>query len=165
MVEEGERAEFAVTLSPESGLPVTVQYETMDDSAIDGSDYTATSGQLTFPAGTTSRKLYVSTREDDAREPDETFTVVLSQPVDATLDDASGTGTIIDDDQDALPSLRIGDATVTEGGDPAGFQVTLSAARNETVTVAYMTQDGTARAGSGLFGQVGHVDLPAGGAR
>ena len=147
-VEEGDRAEFEVTLTPESSLPVTVQYATMDVTAIDGSDYTGTSGGLTFPAGTTSRTIYVSTREDDVREPvAETFTVVLSQPEDATLDSTTGTGTINDDDQDAPPSLRIGDATVTEGG-MARFEVSLSVPIDQGVTVEYDTQDGTARAGS-----------------
>ena len=146
-VKEGDMAEFEVTLTPESSLPVAVQYETMDDSAIDGSDYTGTSGTLTFGPGTTSRTIHVSTRVDNAREPVETFTVVLSGPENATVDSGTGTGTITDDDQEELPSLRIADATVTEGG-TARFEVSLSVPSDQTVTVEYETRDGTASAGS-----------------
>ena len=50
-----------------------------------------------------------------------------------------------------LPSLTIGDVTVTEGHagtQSATFTVTLSAASDQPVTVAYATADGTATAGS-----------------
>ena len=146
-VEEGRTAEFEVTLDASSHAPVTVQYATMDGTATDGSDYTATSGTLTFSPGTETRTIRVSTREDQAKEPaTEKFTVELSQAEGATIDDGTGTGTITDDDQGALPSLRIEDATVTEGqGNTAEFTVRLSVPSDTPVTVDYETRDGTAR--------------------
>ena len=147
-VEEGRTAEFEVTLDATSHVAVTVQYATMDDTAVDGSDYTAASGTLTFSPGTTSRTIRVSTREDQAKEPDEErFTVVLSSPDGATIDVDTATGTITDDDEAALPSLRIEDTTVEEGG-TASFTVKLSVQSDDPVTVDYETRDGTARAGS-----------------
>ena len=146
-VEEGVRADFEVTLSAQSSLPVTVQFATMDDTAIDGSDYTATRGTLTFSPGTKTRTIRVSTREDQAKEPEEYFTVELSDPEGATIAEGTGTGTITDDDEAALPSLRIEDTTVTEGG-TASFTVKLSVESEDTVTVGFYTSDGTARAGS-----------------
>ncbi|MYH27712.1 MAG: hypothetical protein F4137_02425, partial [Acidobacteria bacterium] len=149
-VEEGRTAEFEVTLDATSHVPVTVQYATRDGTAVDGSDYTAVSATLTFSPGTKSRTIPVSTLEDQAKEPDEeTFTVELSNPVGATIDDDTATGTITDDDEAALPSLRIEDTAVTEG-DTASFTVKLSVESDETVTVTYETRDGTARAGSDL---------------
>lgn len=50
-----------------------------------------------------------------------------------------------------MPTLRVSDANVTEGNTgtvAATFTITLSAASTETVTVAYVTGDGTATVGS-----------------
>ena len=146
-VNEGERARFEVTLSGERALTVTVRYETQDDTAVAASDYDAREGTLTFSPGDNSEIVEVRTREDTAKEPVETFTVVLSDPKEATVDRATGTGTITDDDEGALPSLRIEDVTVPEEG-LAEFVVTLSVESDEDVTVEYETQDGTADAGS-----------------
>ena len=147
-VEEGRTAEFEVTLDATSHVAVTVQYATMDGTAVEGSDYTAASGTLTFSPGTTSRTIRVSTREDQAKEPDEErFTVVLSNPDGAEIDVGTATGTITDDDEAALPSLRIEDTTVEEG-DTASFTVKLSVQSDDPVTVDYETRDGTARADS-----------------
>ena len=146
-VDEGDTAEFEVTLSGARAVTATVQYSTMDGTAVMESDYTAINGTLTFRPGDNSETIRVRTREDSTRENQETFSVVLSDPQEATISTGTGTGTINDDDAGAQPSLRIQDATVTEGG-TASFQVTLSATPTETVTVAYETRDGVARAGS-----------------
>ena len=146
-VDEGDTAEFDVTLSGDRAVTATVRYSTMDGTAVEGSDYTAIDGgTLTFRPGDDSETISVRTREDSAREDTETFTVVLSEPEHSTTSTGTGTGTIVDDDAGALPSLRIEDATVTEGG-AASFQVTLSAESTDTVTVEYETADGTARGG------------------
>ena len=143
-VEEGGTAEFQVTLSGESAVTATVRYSTMDGEAVEGSDYTAIDGgTLTFRPGDGSKTIRVRTREDSAREDAETFTVMLSEPEEATITTGTGTGTINDDDAAALPSLRIEDATVTEGG-TASFEVTLSATSADTVTFDYVTVDRTA---------------------
>ena len=64
------------------------------------------------------------------------------------------------------PSLRIGDANVTEGNAgtvKATFHVTLSAPSNEDVTVHYATVDSwSATAGSDYEAQSGEVTIPAG---
>ena len=63
-------------------------------------------------------------------EIDETFNLNLSVPVNATIADGSGLGTITDDD--ALPALAVNDVTISEvdsGSTNANFTVTLSAAQ------------------------------------
>ena len=160
-VTEGDRARFAVTLSGERALTVTVGYETQDDTAFAGSDYDAKEGTLTFRPGDDSETIEVRTREDTAKEPEESFRVVLSDPEEATLDDDTAIGTITDDDEGALPSLRIEDVTVDEGG-TARFDVTLSVASDETVTVEYETRDDTARADSDYTAQSDTLTFTAG---
>ena len=145
-------AAFTVTLSPASAGPVTVSYATANGSALAGSDYTATSGQLTFTPGATSRTINVPVLGDTLDEANETFTVLLSAPTNATLGTASqGTGTITDND--AAPSLGVNDVTVTEENGPVTttFTVTLSAVSGRTVTVNYATSNGTATTAAGDY--------------
>ncbi|MDX1744367.1 MAG: Calx-beta domain-containing protein [Halobacteriales archaeon] len=101
-VSEGDAASldavFTVTLSAASERTVTVDYETVDGTATAGSEYTATSGTLTFPAGTMQQTISVPFSDDSVDEPDQTFTVELTNPSNATIGDGSGTGTITDDD-------------------------------------------------------------------
>lgn len=100
----GQRAfTFHVTLLPASASAVTVDYATADGSAVAGSDYTATSGTLTFAAGQTSQPLAVAVLGDTMSEPHETFTVQLRGAVGATIFAAQGLGTIRNDDSEGLP--------------------------------------------------------------
>ncbi|CAI8042668.1 hypothetical protein GBAR_LOCUS23653, partial [Geodia barretti] len=78
--EEGEEAEFEVTLSASSSETVRVGYATSGGTAAEGSDYTRSSGTLTFTAGTTARTVTVRTTDDTEQESTERFTVVLSGP-------------------------------------------------------------------------------------
>jgi len=89
---------FTVSLSAASGQTVTVNYATADGTATAGSDYTAASGTLTFSPGTTSRTVNVTVLGDSVPEADETLFVNLSNPTLATLADAQGIGTIVDND-------------------------------------------------------------------
>ena len=91
---EGAVLEFSVTLSHLSSRTVTVDYATSDGTAQAGSDYTAASGRLTFNAGDTSQTVQVTVLTDSEDESDETLTLNLSNPSQATLDDATATGTI-----------------------------------------------------------------------
>lgn len=79
---------------------VGVAYATANGTATAGSDYTATSGTLSWAAGETGEKTFqVPIASDTADEPDETFTIALSSPTGgAALGTASATATITDDD-------------------------------------------------------------------
>ncbi len=141
---------FTVTLSGPTEQTVTVAYTTVNSSAIAGSDYTTTSGTLTFTPPTSTQTISVPIVGDTVNEPTETFTVVLSSPVPAiTITKAIGTGTILDNDPP--PTLSINDASITEGDSGTSlmnFTVTLTGATSQVVTVAYATANGSALAGS-----------------
>ena len=102
-------------------------------------------GTLTFEAGERTKTIPIPTRGDTIDEEDETFTVRLSGPSEATLQNATATGTITDDD--GPPALSINNAEASEGS-PAQFTVTLTPASGKTVTVDYATADGSALAGT-----------------
>ena len=91
-------ATFTVTLSPVSGRTVSVNWATANGTAVAPDDYVAASGTLTFAAGTTSQTLSVSVRGETTVEPNETFVVNLSGPINATITDAQGLGNILNDD-------------------------------------------------------------------
>ena len=153
---------FVVTLSPAATTAVTVNYTTADGTAVAGSDYTATSGTLTFTPGQISKPLNVSVQGDTLYEADETFFVNLSG-ASVPIVDGQGQGTILNDDP--LPSLSVGDVVVTEGNSgtvAAGFVVTLSKVSGATTTVSYATADGTATAGSDYTGASGTLTFAPG---
>jgi len=138
-------ATFKVTLDAAGTQPIAVSYATSDGTAIAGSDYLATSGMLTFATGETSITITVQVIGDRLAEPNETFSVNLSSPTNATIADSQGVGTIVDDE----PRISISDVSKKEGkkGQTTSFifTVTLSAAYDQPVTMSYRTADGTAQ--------------------
>jgi hypothetical protein len=157
-------ADFTVTLSAASGQVVTVQYATANDTATAGSDYTTTSGTLTFnPGGSLTQTVTVPVIGDMLDENDETFMLNLSNPTNATLADGQGIGTITDNDDP--PTLSISDVTLTEGDTGtvnADFTVTLNAASGLPITVQYTTADGTASAPNDYTTKTGMLIFSAG---
>jgi hypothetical protein len=100
---------FTVRLSAPSGKTVTVDFATADGTAtaVDA-DYVGTGGTLTFAPGITTQTVNVAVIGDNRAEPDETFSVLLSNPTNVTLTNDRGTGTIRNDD-----------AAPTTGDDPS----------------------------------------------
>ena len=140
---------FDVTLDAASAKEITLYYATADDTATAGSDYTQTNETLTFSAGEITKTIDVPVLEDGSPEEDETFTVTLSDAVNATIGDGTGTGTIQDDDP-VPTALSIEDVEGLESSDALEFPVTLTGDREAgtTITVDYATSDGTGTAGS-----------------
>ncbi|HEV7536452.1 MAG TPA: Calx-beta domain-containing protein, partial [Acidimicrobiia bacterium] len=154
-------ATFVASLSAPSGRAVTVQVATADGSATAPGDYAGTTGTVTFAAGDLSQPVRVAVAGDTVDEADETFSVVLSAPSNATVADPSAIGTILNDDwtapgtftdDDDPPSVSIAPAAVTvpegnRGPSTRTFDVTLSGPSGRTVTVDATTADGTATSG------------------
>jgi hypothetical protein len=128
----------------------TVDYTTVGGTAVEGVDYVATSGTLTFTGCcSTSEGISIPLLADPTDENDEQFTVVFSNPQGLTLGDTQAVVTIQDDDP--LPSLSPSECAVLEGD--AGtvsceFPITMTPPSGKTVQVAYFTVNGTAVAGS-----------------
>ena len=161
-VTEGATAVFTVTLSATSTQVITVNYATADGTAKAGSDYTSTSGTLTFPAGTVTRTISVTTLGDALSETTEAFSVVLTGASGALVTDGGGVGTIVDDDP--VPTMTIADASKAEGNSPSSMVITvsLSTASGQTVTADYATAAGTATAGADYTTTTGTLSIPAG---
>ena len=78
--DEGEIAEFTVTLSAVTSRTVTGDYATAGGTAEEGADYTRTSGTLTFAPGEDAKTIPVPTLEDEIDEESETFTSTSATP-------------------------------------------------------------------------------------
>jgi hypothetical protein len=156
-------ATFTVQLSSAATETVSVNYAAVGGSASAGQDFASAAGTVTFAPGVTAQTVTVDVLGDVLDEANETFSVVLSAAVNATIGDGSGVGTIVDDD--ATPALAIGDVTRAEGNSgtsAATFALTLSAASGRTVTVNYTTANGTASSSSDYVARTGTVSFAAG---
>lgn len=93
---------FDVTLSEQSAGVVTVNYTTVDGTALAESDFVAESGSIMFQPGELTQTINIQLIDDDVVESSETFTVQLSNPVNADVGiQSTGEGTIIDDEPSA----------------------------------------------------------------
>ena len=164
---------FIVSLSKASSKEVSVTYATADGTAtVADHDYVRTSGTLKFAPGETTKAIAVPADGDTKAESDEQFFVNLSQARNATIADARGTGTILNDDRTVSPgsvSVTVGDAAGYAGydggsffGTTLAFRVTLSAPADESVTVNYSTADITAVAGVDYVATAGTVTFAPG---
>ena len=171
-VPEGQTgdASFAtidVTLSSASGLDVSVDWTTADDTAtVADNDYVAGAGQLDFAPGETSKTVLIEVVGDVASEGDETFDVVISTPVNATLGSDTDVVTIVDNDPIPPGSavLTVTGASKREGG--AGtttltFSVTRSGETTTAVDVDFALSDGTASAPTDYTAATGNLAFAA----
>ena len=138
---------YRVSLSHASAFPVTVDYTTLDGSAVAGQDYEAKSGQISFAPLETTKEIVVPVLNDSVSESPEAFSVQLSNATlngqALTIADASGTGNIVDDDAVViLPTLSIADAQATEG-QGLSFVVSLDKADATDITATYTISFGT----------------------
>jgi len=89
---------------------VKVNYATVDDTAVAGTDYTSTSGTLTFAPGETSKTFTVPVFDDDEIKPDVAFKVHLSDPVNGVIADETNDRRlwIYNDDPPVIESIEGG---------------------------------------------------------
>jgi len=120
-------AQFQVTLSAPAPADLSVDYFTLNGTAIGEEDYVSASGTLFIAQGGTGGLIEVQVIGDTVVEPDETFQVRLTTPVNAVLGDAFGDGTILNDDVNQAPVA--GDDTATTSEDTA---VTIDVLANDS---------------------------------
>ena len=131
--ESDAAVEFTLSLHAPDIEPSSVDYTTVvltsegDRAARPGEDYTTVSDTLTFPAGATSATISVPIIHDTDDEADETFELVLSNPVNLEFLDGVAIGTIVDDD----PGWVIDDRSVREDAGSMVFTVTRDHTRHQ----------------------------------
>ena len=162
-VTEGEQALFPVTLSGKVFDDVTVNYTITDVTTTgsgDGADYTSAATAITIKAGATTGTITVDTAEESVAEDNETFTVRLTLPADSpiSVDEATATGTIRDDDP-----LRVtleGPGQVPEGVSASDYRVRLIGGTGSAAITVRHTRDGVAQAPVTITAGTTEVALP-----
>lgn len=160
-------AVFTVTLSSPSTQDVSVNYATTHGTT-NSFDLSPRNGTVTFSGqlGETSKQISIPVFGDTVFEPNESFFVNLSSPVNATIADGQGIGTILNDDAQPSLTISIEDATVFEGscgGTPSAvFRVTLSEIASQDVTVNFVTSNGSALSSADYIAASGTVTIPTG---
>ncbi|MDB9492774.1 Calx-beta domain-containing protein [Dolichospermum circinale CS-534/05] len=138
-----QNASYTVTLSQASNQTVSVYYATANGTATAGLDYTATNGTLTFAPGATSQVINIPILNDFLNEADETFTLTLSSPTNASLGAVTTATTTITDTLTAsltttLPAnvenLTLTGAAAINGTGNAGNNVITGNAGNNVIT-------------------------------
>jgi hypothetical protein len=139
-----------VSLTGALSAPASLNFGTTNGTATSGSDYTSTSGTLSFAPGETEKTFAVQVIDDSLNEGDETVVLRLTSPSSNLLLGEPSTAVLKIIDNDPLPTLSIDDVTVGEGDTGttnAIFTVSLSAPSGRSVTVLFATQPGTATSG------------------
>lgn len=156
---EGSSVNFTVS---RTGTPIgdeTIQYATSSGTAVSGTDFTATSGTLTFHTADTSQQIQVPTNNDTIYNGTRTFTMTLSNASAGSIATAAATGTI--NDNDTAPSFSINNASATEGS-PVVFTVTKSGSTAFSHSVSYATSSGTATSGTDFTAKSGTLTFSSG---
>jgi hypothetical protein len=124
-----------------------VHYQTSDWTAIAGADYVATSGDLTFAPGETSKTFNVTILDNSLFGPQKSLNLILSNPSNVALT-APEAALLINNDE-RMPTIQLSQAeyTAIESSGKATITVTLNTASGQTVSIDYATSNGTAIAG------------------
>ena len=155
-------ATFTVTLTGTTGA-FTVPYTANSGTATSGTDFTATSGSLSF-TGTSgeTRTITVPVIGETLVELDEAYTVTLGTPSNGiTVSDNSGAGTITNNDSS---NITINDVSLTEGNSGTtnlNFTVSLSNQIDTAISMSYAASGGTAVSGTDYTATSGTLNIPA----
>lgn len=131
---------FSVVLSNAHTVEVTVNFQTADGTAVAGTDYTTTSGTISFPVGATVQTISVPILSNAAAVGDKTLTVTLSAPLNGTINGSGiGTGTITAANTPGttlISELRTSGPGTTGTGDANDDFVEIYNNTNSPITVA-----------------------------
>ncbi len=165
---------FTITRTNLVGGAFTVDYATADGSATAGDDYVATSGTLSFTDNQVQAVVTVTINDDGTPELDETVLLNLTNATSgATIADAQGVGTIVNDDGTPI-QVSINDVSIVEGnagtsmltftvtrtGGTGAFDVNFATANGTAVEPGdYLANSGTLSFGVGQISQTISVTI------
>ena len=171
-----------LTLTTAPTAPASVAWTTVSGSGTataggscsTGVDYITASGTATFAVGSTTptSPITIQLCGDATSEPNETFTIQLSNPIGLNVADGFATVTIVNDDSNTTASVSV-TATDANGAeqaqDPVVFTITRSGSTANAITVnlgwsgtATLTSDYTLTASGGTLNGTSSITLGAG---
>jgi hypothetical protein len=148
VINEGNSGEthfsFTVNLSLASSKTVSVNFATVDGTAVAGEDYSPANGTITFAPGETSKNVTVRVAGDYQVEANETFFINLTGAINAAVESEQGTGMILNDDEGGSLKFSLSNYTVNENEAAATITVLRTDGNASGVSVNYAASNGTA---------------------
>lgn len=136
---EGATYTFNLTRSGNLANSSTVSYAV--SGAANAADFTGgvlPSGSVTFASGAASVSFSVTTVNDTTVEPDESFTVTLSNPSNATIGTGSASSSIANNDAAAAPVIAVSITSPSKAeGSSFAFTVTRSGDLSKSSSASY----------------------------
>lgn len=128
-----------VVLSDASGLEVSVDVSLSGD-AIQPDDYDVDTVNVVFPAGVTSQDVTLTVVDDALYEGDETVSLTLNNPSEATLGATPNlTATLVDNDTAPEVDFQTTSVPANENGGTVNLTVQLSAVSGLDVSIPFST--------------------------
>ncbi|KER33411.1 hypothetical protein T265_00721 [Opisthorchis viverrini] len=150
---------FPITVSRVGGdldAVVSVNYSTVDGTAVADEDYVPVSGVLVFKAGETHKQFSITIIDDDIFEEDEHFTVILTDPTvvhsntfvePLLVEPTKATIMVLDDDHSGVFHFEQQATSVPESCEYAELKVLRDSGCRGIVRVPYQTIEGSAKGG------------------
>jgi hypothetical protein len=151
-----------VSLLGAQTAPVSINFNSINGTAIAGTDYVATSGTLTFAPGETEKTFSVSLIDDALDENAETVVLRLSSVNHSVPLGEPNIAVVSIADDDPSPTFKINDVTIAEGdagNTSALFTISLSGPSDRHITVQLGTQAVTATAGIDFLSIGGQISF------
>lgn len=157
---------FTVTKTGASGSYASFNFQTINGTAtVADNDYALVNNQFSLAPNETTKQITVQVKGDTKIEPDETFSVYLTRPLNATIDRFQGTGTIVNDDYEPSSfQFSAANYTVNESRPRATVTVTRTSANgnNNPASVNYAASSGTAILNTDFSPASGTLNFAAG---
>ena len=158
---------LSVTRNGTATDAVSVEFATIDGTAVAGTDFTATSGTVQWASGdTTSKTIAVAISNATPFSGDKSFTVALSNPGSGAAigSPGSATVTIVGDATAAVGSLQFSASSYTVAQSAGTLTVTVNRTGGSIgeVGVGYATSNGTAVAGTNFTAASGTLQWASG---
>ncbi len=140
---------------------VTVPFS-FGGTAVNGFDYSAAPGVLTFAANQSSASIFLTILDDLAPDGDRMLTVDLGTPAGGASLGLAHTATVKILDNEQSVSFSSASYAVSEAAGRATIRVNRTGATTSLVSVQYETLDGTAVAGTDYGNRSGTLTFPVG---
>ena len=145
---EGSPVSFTVQRTNGTGT-ASVQYATLDQSALAGVNYVPSSGTLTFAPGEIQKTISVPTIDDGIVRSTLTFRMTLSNPTGGfLLRNADLNAQITDADPRPVVGFETAASSVSEGAGTLDIRVTRTVGTNSTVSALYQIQNNSSNRGT-----------------
>ena len=142
--ESSGQLSFMVTQNLVSMFDSKFTVNSVNGTAIAGTDFTdVTALLITIPAGQTTAQFDVAIADDGTPEANKSFTLSFSNPINATLNATSATGTIINDDNTVSAQFSTPTQSIAENGGTVTVTANLDFAAASNVVIP-ITFTGTA---------------------